>query len=496
MQENTNRAIAYNSIILYAKMVINTICVLLTTRFALQALGVIDYGLFTVLGGIISFIGIFNTIMVSTSNRFIAVAIGKGDIKDANNQFNVNFIVHVTIAVLVLIVAYPLGIWYIPRYVNYDGPLVNAMMVYVVSIVGSVISFVGVPYNGLLMAKERFIVFSVVDVVVHIVKLVVVWLLIYYCEHKLFIYTLTMSVLTAAPTLVYVVYCSHHYYEVVRLHFVRDRRMYKNVFGFSAWVSVGAVSSVARNQGAALVVNAFFDTVMNAAMGVATSINAYVGLFAQNVIQPMAPQITKSYAAGNSERTDELLIMSVKYSFMLTFLIGAILIVSPEWLLSLWLDEVPPFASLFLVLLVVDNIVWSLNGGVSNLLFASGKISVYQALTSILRVLSIVTAYFVLKAGTPAYYLTITYIVFSIITFFAIQYALHHSMNYDNSILWKKSYIPSLLTVVLFLPVFLLPDSFHPALKIVIAFVYLCALEWFICLTKNERRRLIAFWGE
>lgn len=493
MQENTNKALAYNSLILYGKMAIITICALLTTRYALQALGVVDYGLYAVLGGIISFIGIFNTIMVSTSNRFIAVAIGKGNLDEANRQFNVNLFVHIGIAILVLIIAYPIGEWYIPRYVNYEGPMENAMMVYMISVLGSILSFIGVPYNGLLMAKEKFVVFSIVDVAIHIVKLVVAWSLIYNFEYKLFIYTWTMALLTAASTIVFFVYCIRHYYEIARFRVVRDRSMYKNVFNFSAWVSVGAVASVARNQGAALVVNVFFNTVMNAAMGVATNINAYVGLFAQNVTQPMLPQITKSYAAGNYKRTDELLIMSVKYSFMMTFLVGSLMLVEPEWLLRLWLGDVPPYASVFLVLLVIDNLVWSLNGGGSNLLFASGKIGLYQALTSCLRILSVVAAYFVLKAGAPAYSLVVTYIVFSIITFFAIQYSLHHTLHYDNRILWKNCYIPSILTIIFFLPVFMIPVTIYPLIRLLLSLIYLCILEWFICLTKDERGRIVVF---
>jgi len=493
MQENTNRAIAFNSAILYVKTIINTLCALLTTRFALQALGVVDYGLYAVLGGIISFIGIFNTIMVSTSNRFIAVAIGKGDLDEANKQFNVNLTIHIAIAVFALIIAYPVGIWYIPRYVNYDGPLTNAIMVYLVSIAGSIVSFVGVPYNGLLMAKEKFIVFSAADVVSHIVRLAAAWLLVYYFEHKLLIYALTMALLLALPTIYYIIYCSKKYHEIVHLRKVHNRQMYKRVFGFSSWVAIGAVAQVGKNQGAALVVNAFFNTAMNAAMGVASSINSYVGIFAQNVTQPMAPQITKSYAAGNHERTDELLIMSTKYSFMLTFLVGSLFIVEPEWLLSLWLGEVPQFSAVFLVLLVIDNIVKSLNSGVANLIFASGKIGLFQALTSALNILSVITAFFVLRGGAPAYYLTVTYIGFSVIMFFVIQFTLSYTLHYNNSILWKKSYIPSLLTTILFTPVLFIPTLIHPAINLVLSFSYLCILELTICLSKSEREKLRGF---
>ena len=153
MQENTNKSIAINSIILYVRMIITALCAILTTRFALHALGVTDFGLFSLLGGIISFILIFNTIMLSTTNRFIAVALGKGNIQEANEQFNVNFAIHLALALLTLVIAFPLGDWYINNYVNYDGNPSVAAMVFRWSIIGSIISFIGFPFNVLLMAK-------------------------------------------------------------------------------------------------------------------------------------------------------------------------------------------------------------------------------------------------------------------------------------------------------------------------------------------------------
>ena len=493
MQENTNRAIAYNSIILYARMVISTLCALLTARFALKALGVVDFGLYAVLGSIISFIAIFNTIMLSSSNRFIAVAIGRGDMDEANKQFNVNLIIHICIAVFALIVAFPIGEWYIPRFVNYDGPQSNALMVYLISIVGSAFSFIGVPYNGLLMAKEKFIVFSLVDVFMHIVKMVVAWVLVFYFDNKLLIYTLSMAIMTVIPTIVYFLYCNCCYREIVHFRFVRDKDMYTRVFKFSAWVSVGAVANIAKSQGAALLVNSFFNTVMNTAMGVATSISMYVTMFANGFVQPMQPQITKSYAAGNTKRTDELLIMSTKYSFLLTLLIGSLFLMCPQWLLSLWLGDVPPYASIFLVLFVVDQLVQSINAGVGNIIWASGKISLYQILTSALNLFAIIAGYFVLRGGAAAYYLIVTYIAFSLFRFFAIQYALHHTLKYDNFKLWKESYVPSLLVVIFFVPVLFVPNSIHPVIKLVLGFCYLLLLVWIIGLSKEERAKLRSF---
>lgn len=493
MQENTNKAIAYNSLVLYVKMAITTVCALLSTRFGLQALGVVDYGLYAVLGGIISIIAIVNTIMVSTSNRFIAVAIGRGNMEEANKQFNVNLSIHVAIALLVLIVAYPIGDWYIHRYVNYDGPVSNAMMVYGISIVGSALSFIGVPYHGLLMAKEKFVVFSAMEVFSHVVRLIVTWVLVYHFSQKLLIYTLAFAVLHALPAFFYMFYCSRHYNQIVRVRLVRDKGMYRDVFNFSAWVGVGALAHVARNQGAALIVNAFFNTVMNTAMGVASMVNNYVRMFATSITQPIAPQITKSFAIGNRQRTDELLIMSTKYCYLLTLMIGSVFLAAPQWILSLWLGEVPPFSTIFLTLFIIDNLVLSLNEGVGNIIFASGKVGLYQICSSAINILAVVSGYFVLRGGSPAYYLLVAYISVSTIRFFVIQWALHRTLNYNSRTLWRYAYLPSFLTTLLFVPVLIIPFKFHPIVKVVITFLYLCLLVWFVGLSKTERFKLMGF---
>ena len=493
MRENTNKAIAYNSMVLYAKMAITTICALLTTRFGLQALGVVDYGLYSLLGGIVSLMSVLNSIMVSTSNRFIAVSLGKGEFDEANKQFNVNLTIHVAIAIIVLIIAYPIGYWYIHRFVNYDGPLSNAMMVYCISILGSIISFISVPYTGLLMAKEKFIVFSGVDAIVHIIKMIVAWLLLTHFTHKLLIYTLTFAILQAVPVFFYMLYCSRKFPSLVRLRKVRDRSIYNNVFKFSAWIGIGALAHTGKVQGASIVVNSFFNTVMNSAMGVAANVNSYVTIFAHNITQPMAPQITKSYAAGNKNRTDDLLVMSTKYGYLFTLLTGALFLAEPEWIMQLWLGEVPPYATTFLILFIVDSLVLSLNSGIQNIIFASGKLGLYQSLTSILNILSVLFGFFVLRAGAPAYFLTITYIIVSVIRFVVIQWALHRTLNYDNSILWKRSYIPSIVVTLLYVPALFIPDFSYPFIKLIITFVYLCVLEFYVGLSKDERSKLIIF---
>ena len=297
-----------------------------------------------------------------------------------------------------------------------------------------------------------------------------------------------MSILTSLPLFFYWWYSKKCFTEIIRWRFVKEKKYYKEIFSFSGWVAYGAVACIAKVQGAAILVNAFFDTIMNTALGVANSLGNYVTMFATSLTQPIQPQITKCYTSGNIERTNELLIISTKCSFMLMLFIGTPFLIASEWILHIWLGEVPPFASTFTVLLVIDNIVLSFNSGLNNLIFASGKIALYQILINTLRLFSIVVAYFVLNAGYPAYSLLLAYIVFSIIIVLCTQWCLHKTLNYDNKILFKKSYMPSLCILLLMMPVYLYRMEIHPIINISMALIYLLVLDFVIGLTKEEKK--------
>jgi len=487
MQGNTNKAIAINSIILILKLLLNTICSLLTTRFALKALGIEDFGLFSLLGSVISFIAIFNTIMVATSNRYISVAIGKGDTNIANEQFNICLIIHIFIAVGCLLLAIPLGDIYIYNYLNYSGEISKAIDVFHITIVGSILSFTSVPFHGLLMAKEKFFIFSLTDVICHIIKLIICYLLVFYFNEKLLIYAVTLSVLTVVPTFVYMIYCYSKYPKIVKFNISRDKVKYKEIFYFSGWVSYGAFAVIGKNQGAAIIVNSFFNTVMNSALGLANTVSGLLVSFSSSIAQPISPQITKNYASGNYDRCDDLLIMSTKYTFLATLIISAPFLSNAEWMFELWLGNVPPYVVPFTLYLIIDTLITSLNSGISNLIFASGKIKLYQISINTLRFLSIVAAYITLKMGGPAYSLLWAYIVFSIIIFFVGQFVLHKTLNYDNAKLWKNSYIPSLEVILLFVPIVVVDLKIHPFVNIVLIESYLLFLIYIVGLSIKEK---------
>lgn len=491
MKENTNKAIAVNSLYLYIRLLIVSICDLLTTRFALQALGIYDFGLFSILGSIISFIAVFNTIMISTSNRFISVAIGRGDVSEINEQFNINLTIHFIIACVTLLLLVPMGDFYIHRYINYSGNIGTALNVFHITIIGSIVSFLGVPYNGLLIAKENFFLYSAAGIVSHAIKLVFAILLLYAFQNKLLTYAIVQGFVSVLPTIIYIVYSTYSYPEITKIKISKNKSKYLQVLGFSGWVSYGAFAMIGKNQGAAILVNMFFSTAMNTALGLANSVSSLLLNFSNSISQPFSPQITKSYIMGNFERTENLLVLNTKYTFFASLLISAPFLTNSSWIFKLWLGVVPDYVVEFTTLVLIENLITSLNSGISVLIFATGRIKLYQIVINTLRLLSILIAYFVLRNEYPATSLLLVYIAISIIIFFIGQYILNKVTGFANSTLLKKSYFPSILITILFIPTCFYHFVSIDVINIVITELYLVLLLFFVGCSSNEKKTVL-----
>mgnify|MGYP000037406583 CR=1 FL=1 len=487
IKEGTNKAIAINSLLLQAKLIINLICGLFSTRFALQALGAEDYGLFSVVGGVISFIAIFNTIMLAASNRFIAVAIGKKDIKEANKQFNVNLTIHISIALFTLLIAYPIGDWYILNYINYEGNIQDAITVYNITIIGSIISFIGVPYQGLLTAKENFLTYSLVEIISQILKLVLCFLLLYFFNDKLLSYSIIITLTTTFPCFIYALYCNIIYKDIVDFRIIRDFSLYKDVCSFSIWTGIGAIASIGRAQGSFLIINSFFNTIMNTALGIANTINNILMQFIYTLTQPMQPQITKSYVSGDESRYLDLVIVSSKVAFSAMLIISTPFLIEAGFLLKLWLGEIPTYSIIFIKLLIIDGLIRSFNSGISTIVFATGKIKLYQTIESSLILLSVIIGYFVLNLGYDAYFFQIIIIIFSIITLAVRHIVLIYIVKINSLEIIKKSYIPSCILAILYIPALIIKIPFHPIFNIIVVISYTLLLIWIICLNHKEK---------
>lgn len=487
MKENSNKALAINTLITQLKLVVFVLTGLLSSRWALKALGETDFGLFAVVGGIISFVSVINTTMLASSNRFIALAVGKKDLIQINRTFNVNLIIHILIAVCTLILAIPLGNYYVLNYVNYSGNIEAVLMVFNITIIGSLISFIGVPFNGFLIAKENFWVFSLADIVSHLVKCVVCYLLISYFENKLLVYTMLITAVTAFPIFVYAIYCKYKYPQETQFQYVRDKVEYKKVLSFSTWTGYGAIASVGQSQGAALIINMFFSTVMNTALGVASTISSILQMFVATIVQPMAPQITKCYATHDLDRCNKLLIASSKYSFLLMLVLTTPFLTRPSFFFDLWLGYTPEYSEIFLRLLIINSLVCSLAGSTSTYAFATGDIKFYQILLNSIIFIGILSSYYVLKGGGVAYYYYLCTIGASVLVQIVRMIIFKVKYGFNSLHFSCKVFYPCIIISLCVLPVFYFTSKLCDIHAIIMSSLLNVALTYLLGLSKIEK---------
>jgi len=490
MQENTDKAILYNTIILYARLAITLFTGLFTTRFALQALGDVDFGLTSLVGSIIVFISIINTTMLSASNRFIAAAIGSCDPGLANKTFNVNLIIHFSVAILTLLIALPGGYWYITNYVNYNGPINNALMVFFISVTASALSFIGVPYNGLMLARERFFAFCTVEVIFCIFKLCMTYLILYYFTNKLFVYAATIGICTATPTLIYYLYCRRKFPGIIKFKVIKERKIYREILSFSSYIGLGAFVQIGQAQGAAIIINAFFNTLMNTAFSIANYLKSVVSLCTENLTKPIAPQITKCYASGNYERSIKLMTLISRLSFLITFLVSTPFLLETEFLISFWLGNVPPYSIIFSKLIILEIIINELSKGIAEYVFATGNIKWYQISVNVLLLISVIAGYLILKAGYPAMSFLYVYVIFAALTFIMRIIILKFIYKFDILRLFRESYLPCFLVVLFSIPVYLVKLNFHPIINILLYCSYVLLIIYIFGISMTEKKKI------
>lgn len=490
MSADSNKTLFRNSIILYIRLFCVSLFGFFTTRFALQSLGLVDFGLFALVGSVISFMSVINTMMISSSNRFIASALGKGDTTLVNRQFNVSLAVHAALALATALVAFPLGDWYILRFINYDGDVQNALMVYNITIAASIFSFMGVPFNGLLLAKEKFFVFCSTDVLSNAIKMIVAFLLIDHFQDKLMIYSWTMAITTAYPTLVFYLFCKSKYPQIIKFKIIKELKYYKEVFDFTVWVGYGTVVQVAKSQFASIFTNFFFGTVLNSALGISNSLKNIVESFSTNVTKPMEPQIVKSYSAGDTIRCESLMALSAKTAFLMVFLLSVPLLIETEFVIRLWLSEVPPHSVTLTRLYLFICIVDAFSSGITDYVFARGNIKMYQLSVNTLYLISIPVAFVVLKLGAPVYGLLATYLVFSILVFVCKMVVLSRCYQFDITFLFKMAYRPAVSVIISSIPVFVLCYfvEMRPIVSMAVSIGYVAVCEYIFGLSSSERK--------
>lgn len=407
---NENNKIAFNSIILFLRLCIVSFVSLMTARLVLQALGASDYGLYNVVGGIVGLLNVVNTAMVTTTYRYLAFELGKGELGNTNKVFNCSLTIHIIFGLLILIIGLPIGQWYVSNYLNVlPESLENANFVLRISILTTMLSTVLVPFQGLLVAFEKFSVSAIIDIITQSLRLGAVFVLLYISGDKLKIYALIMMAYTVIASCMYLIYSYKYHYSTCKLNFNRDWKQYLEMFSFTGWILFGACSSVGKIQGSSMIINYFFGTVVNAAFAIANQVENFILMFARMLNQAAVPQITKSFSCGNQDRSVKLASYISKYTYILMMLVAFPVIMEMDFILSIWLMEVPEGTTEFCQLMIIGGLIGCMGEGIPALTQASGKIKYFQLILSTMSLLGLPISILCYKLGSVPYTILIVY---------------------------------------------------------------------------------------
>lgn len=414
----SNKRIAKNTLLLYARMLYTLILSLFTARVVLHSLGFEDYGLYNVIGSIVSLFVFLRSAMGNSIHRYITFAIGKGNNEEVQKVFSLSLLIFSGLAIIIVILCETVGLWFFYEKLNIpDGRFTAALWVYQFSIISTAVTVLCVPYDAIIIAHERMNVFAFVQILATTLNLGVVYLVAISPGDKLVLYAFLMMLIQVLNILIYRIYCGRHFPET-KFRMVKDRPLFKEMISFAGWKLFGNMMVVANTQGVNILLNLFFGTVINAARGIAVQVDGAVSGFVTNFQLAVRPQITKSYAASEGNRLKELMVFSSKFSYFLLLFFILPIFLEADKILELWLDEVPEHTSSFLRLVLLISVITPLENPIAIAKDATGRIKKYSIVSSLLQSTIIVFDYIALKLGcTPEIVFVIQFLVLAFTLF-------------------------------------------------------------------------------
>lgn len=454
MSDNSqnNKRIAKNTLMLYVRMLLIMAVSLYTSRVILQALGVEDFGLYNVVGGVVVLFTFINNAMVTSTQRFLNFEIGRNNLDEARKVFSASLNIHIIIAGAFLLLAETVGLWFLNRYIQIpEGREIAANWVYQFSIIVSILNIIRSPYNAAIIAHEHMSFYAYVSIIEVILKLAIVYM-VYLFADRLIAYAFLMMMVTLIVLGVYYIFCKRKY-EICRYKFEYDRKRYMALASFSGWSLFGSLANMGASQGINIILNMFFGVSVNAAMGIANQVNAAVYQFVSSFQTAFNPQIIKSYAAGDRTYFISLIMNTSRYSFLLLFLLALpIYICCPE-ILSIWLGTVPEYAVEFCRLMILFLLIDAVQGPLWVSAQATGKIRNYQVLMSVLILLNLPITYVLLIFFKNPEIALIVRVAVNFITAVARVIYLNHLYDFPVGRYIKDVILKCLIVLVISYPI-------------------------------------------
>lgn len=400
----SNKRVAKNTAFLYFRMLFLTVISLYTVKITLNALGVVDYGIYNVVASVVASLSFLNGTLTSATQRFLSFHLGKNDYKAYSKTFSLLLIGFIVISIAILIIGEIIGIFFIDDWLSIPPDRIYAAKwVYQSAIFTFIFHLLIVPYSSSIVANEKMSAFAYISIIDGVLKLLLVYLLVVSPFDRLIYYGVLTLIEAAIVFLLYVIYC-HRAFPYCRFEFLWDKSLFKELTAYTGWNLFGSVSGVLITQGQNILLNIFFGPVINTAKAIADKVNAVVSSFSTNFYMAITPQIIKSYAAGDNERMMNLAMKSSRLSFFLLLLISFPLIVCMESILDLWLgdDSVSESMIGFSKLALVYCLVASLEQPITQMIRATGHIRNYQLKVGVWTLCYIPVAAIVLYLGASA----------------------------------------------------------------------------------------------
>lgn len=470
-----NKRIAKNTLLLYVRMLVTMAISLYTSRIVLATLGIEDFGIYNVVGGVVAMFGCINGSMASATQRYITFALGKNDATNLKIVFSTALQIHALIAVLIVLLGETVGLWFLYNKMLISADRIDAAFwVLQCSIVSTVILIFSVPYNATIIAHEKMSAFAYISVLEVSLKLIVVYILLAFSVDKLILFAILLLVVQLLICSCYIFYCCKHFGET-NYHYVWDSKLFKEMTGFAGWSMFGNISAVLFTQGLNMLLNVFFGPMVNAARAVAVQVQNAIQQFVTNFQMALNPQITKTYAQDEMQEMHQLMYRSARFSFYLLFFLSLPVLLETHFILAVWLKDVPANTVTFLRIMICTSLIYAIANPMMVANQATGKVKNYQVVCGTILLLILPISYVLLRLGCPAYSVFLVHFVMEFIAQVARMIMLRPLIYIGIMDYFRNIYFRILLVVlastVLPLIVYLnMPDS-------VARFFILCLLS-------------------
>lgn len=382
-------------------------------RLLLSKLGVLDYGIFGITAGVITIFLFVSNSISSACQRFFAIELGNKNFKKLNDLWNIVVLIFIVISILILILGETLGVWFLENYIDIpEGRISAAYWVFQFSLFSLFFIIMSIPYNALLIAKEKMNIYAIISIIDIILKLIIVFLINYSNYDNLIFYSFELLLVSIVIFTIYLIYCLRRFKEC-RFNFQNfNKIVFIEILSFSSWNVLGSFSMVTRVQGVNILLNIFFGPIVNASYVISVQVNSAISTFTNNFYTAVRPQIIKNFK-NNFKNTLKLAYKSAKYSFYLIFLLSLPVILETEYILSLWLEKVPSKAIIFSKLIIINSILEVINYPLVTMIQATGDIKKYQLTVSLILLLNLPISLLFLELG---YNPEVTFIIMILLT--------------------------------------------------------------------------------